>query len=1080
MSGSTIPEADPPPPSEQSRRLADLLRDLPPEHRAIVECLDADREAQVRAADRQAAALQRLQEASAAMARVPERDAIVRELVRHAARLAGATGAVVVDMADAAPVVAAHWNGGVVTVDPLPPDVRAAIDDAARTGRPSRGAAAGRSVLAVPIRASHRVDGVVAVYGMESADHFDLSALLSTLAATAAASLGMAATVSEGMRERRQAEALAELGRALGSSHRLGEVLHLGLRHSTSILGTEGADIMLVRGDYLHVVAASGCAAPSQGIYLPIAESAAGRAMLVERPLIANAITPELDASALIREVARVEKFVSVPMRTPDGPIGVLSVINRVADFGPADVRVLDRLATQLAVAVVKVRLFEEASDATRELRAAFDAIAGGMAVVDGDGFIVRHNARLGVLAGVADDASLVGHSVYEAIFGSAQEPTPDDPIGTAVIRQTVGRGVMRRTQPTRVFEVVASPHPNGGAVITVDDVTSFLALAERYRLVVESTTDAILIADASGAITFASDAAATLFGRDVANAGLRLAVLAPGASQASIEDAALRALGGEAVQLETAVAHTDGEPRLVSASLAPVRGPGDITGFVASLRDITGETHARAAMAAADSRYRRLFESAGDAIFTVDGAGIVTSANAACERSCGLPRDAIVGRRLTALMDPSDSGGVATGLGMALSGRGTQFECAVAHVDGSSHLMSVSFSPVTTDGAVTGVFGVARDLTRERAQAAALERAESRYARLFEAAEDGICTIDEEGWITSGNRSFRRVVRLSREQARHTHFADVVPPDQRDTLWALFTGTLAGARQRAEVRYVSHHARDSVVSVSTTPIVEHDRVTGVLAILRDVTEERALFDRAARRDKLAALGELVGGVAHEVNSPLTGILAHAQLLQSDVPPGSEARHAVDTIVNEARRAARIVSKLLMFARQNPSERMPTDINQVILDTLELRRYPLRMQDVELSVQLAPVLPPVWADPFQLQQVFINLLSNAEQAAVARASERRIEIRSELKDKELVVSVTDSGAGIAPEHLPHIFNPFYTTKPKGIGTGLGLSISFGIVREHGGYIQAISPPSQGATFTVHLPIRDARTPVPGR
>jgi two-component system NtrC family sensor kinase len=183
--------------------------------------------------------------------------------------------------------------------------------------------------------------------------------------------------------------------------------------------------------------------------------------------------------------------------------------------------------------------------------------------------------------------------------------------------------------------------------------------------------------------------------------------------------------------------------------------------------------------------------------------------------------------------------------------------------------------------------------------------------------------------------------------------------------------------------------------------------------------------------------------------------------------------------VGEARRAARIVGKLLTFARQNPTERIPTEINQVITDTLELRRYPLRMQDVELSVTLADNLPHVWADPFQLQQVFINLLSNAEQAAVATDSPvRRIEVRSEQRGGEICVVVADSGAGIAAEHLPHIFNPFYTTKPRGVGTGLGLSISFGIIREHGGFIQAFSPPGQGATFIVHLPLRDARTSVP--
>jgi signal transduction histidine kinase len=294
-----------------------------------------------------------------------------------------------------------------------------------------------------------------------------------------------------------------------------------------------------------------------------------------------------------------------------------------------------------------------------------------------------------------------------------------------------------------------------------------------------------------------------------------------------------------------------------------------------------------------------------------------------------------------------------------------------------------------------------------------------------------------------------------------------------------MFSAAIGGGRQRGEIRFRSPAGTQMVLSVSCAPLVEHDRVVGVLAILRDVTEERALFERAARRDKLAALGELVGGVAHEVNSPLTGILAHAQLLQTDVPPDSDARKAADTIVNEARRAARIVGKLLTFARQNPTERIPTDINQVITDTLELRRYPLRMQEVELAVTLAGELPQVWADPFQLQQVFINLLSNAEQSVVASDGPiRRISVRSERRENEILVAVADSGGGIAPEHLPNIFNPFYTTKPRGVGTGLGLSISFGIIREHGGFIQAFSPPGEGATFIVHLPLRDARIAVP--
>ena len=1059
--------------------LENLLRELPPEHRAFVECLDTEREEQVRAAERHGAALERLQEASVAIARVLERGAIERELARHAARLTGAEGALVASGSGEALHIAVHWRGNEFTTAAAPHAVTDAVAAVGASGRLVRNAE--QQVVALPLRTGHRSDGVLAVYGFPRADVFEMSGLLATLGATATAALGTAAVVAESVRDKRQSEALAELARALGSSNRLGEVLHLGLRHSCGILGTEGADIALVRGDYLHVVAAVGCCAPSQGVYTPLDESASGRAMREVRALVVNEITPDVRANPQIRELARVEKFVSVPMQTPDGPIGVLSVVNREADFGPDDVRVLSRLGSQLAVAVVKVRLFEEAQEATRELRAAFDAIAGGMAVVDADGFIVRHNARLGVITGGDDSTVLIGHSLYEVVLGESRIPAEDDPVGSAIIRRVAGRGTMRPRFAKRVFEVIASPHPQGGAVVTVDDVTSFVAMTERYRLVVESTSDAILITDAAGTIIFANDAAAALFGRDVASGGLRLESLVAESARATVRDVALRAMEGHSGHIDTEIERPNGERRVVSVSVAPVKDTGTINSVVVSLRDATEESHARAAMAIADSRYRSLFESASDAIFTLDATGVITSANLACAGTGGLPHDAIIGRRLLALVDPVDAGTAANAFGTALAGRSIQFECSVSRTDGSARLMSFSFSPLVAASVVTGVLGIARDVTDERAQAAALDRAEMRYARLVEQAEDGICTLDEEGRITSANRAFRRIVRVTRAEVRNRHFADLLPQDQRAMMWSMFSETLGGARRRAEIQFVSHLGIDSVVSVSTAPLMESDKVVGALAIVRDMTEERGLYERAARQDKLAALGELVGGVAHEVNSPLTSILAYGQLLQADLAQDSDARRAVDTVVSEARRAARIVGKLLTFARQNSAELVPTDINQVVLDTLDLRRYPLRMQEVRLAVSLAEGLPLVWADPFQLQQVFINLLSNAEQAVVAGGGpERRIEVSSDRRDGHVVVSVTDSGDGIAPEHLPHIFNPFYTTKPKGIGTGLGLAISFGIVREHGGFIQASTLPGGGATFTVHLPIRDRRTPAPVR
>ncbi len=1039
-------------------------------------------------ADRLVDTLRRLQEASTAIARAAGRDAIGRELARHAVRMCEARGAVVSWVAAGADATAdesgivTHWAGTDETAVPPPAAALDALRDVGQTGRVALRSADDDSVaIAVPIRTGHRADGAIVIYGVHETRIADAEALLATLAATASASLGTAAVLAESLRERRQSEALAELARALGTTQRLGEVLHLGLRHSAAILGADGADIALVRGDYLHIVAALGCAAPLQGLYFPAVDSVTGRAMLEDRPVIVNAIGPETGVNAKVHALSGVENFVAAPLRTPGGPIGVLSVMNRPGGFPDDDIRVIERLAAQLAVAVVKVRLFEEADEATRDLRSAFDAITSGMAVVDADGFILRHNARLAAIAGRPGDTQLVGRSLYEVILGTPHTPSADEPIGVAILNRAVGRGTLRPETGERVFEVIASPHPQGGAVVTVDDITSFLSLAERYRLVVESTTDAIVITDANGVATFANDASRPLFGREVGGVGLRLSTLVAPAMREAVEDAVLRAMAGEPTRADAEVARPDGEHRTVSMSLAPIRSGVMVSGVVASLRDSTAEALARVAMAAADSRYRNLFETAADAIFTLDSAGVMTSVNAACEGVCGLPRDAIIGRRLLAMVEPSDEAVAAHWMAAAFGGHQAQFECRVRRTDGSLRLMAYSFSPLATEGEITGVLGIARDVTEHRAQAAALERAESRYSNLVESAEDGICTLDEEGRITSANRSFRRIVRLTRRAVIDRHFAELLPEDQRAAVWPLFTAAVSGARQRGEIRFVSHLGMASVLSVSTAPLVERDRVAGVLAILRDVTEERALFEHAARRDKLAALGELVGGVAHEVNSPLAGIMAHGQLLQADVVHDSDARRSADTIVSEARRAARIVGKLLTFARQNPSERIPSDINQVISDTLELRRYPLKMQEVDLVVRLAEGLPLTWADPFQLQQVFINLFSNAEQAVVEHGGpERRIEVRSELRNElrgaEIVVSVTDSGPGIAPEHLPHIFNPFYTTKPRGVGTGLGLSISFGIVREHGGQIQASSPPGQGATFTVHLPVRDLRPP----
>lgn len=302
------------------------------------------------------------------------------------------------------------------------------------------------------------------------------------------------------------------------------------------------------------------------------------------------------------------------------------------------------------------------------------------------------------------------------------------------------------------------------------------------------------------------------------------------------------------------------------------------------------------------------------------------------------------------------------------------------------------------------------------------------------------------------------------------THCCLLLDPPQRDTGKKLLDGALAGKRQRAEIPFRDVAGRDRIGSITCTPIVEHGHVHGALCIVRDVTQERRFAEELRQREKLAAVGQLVSGVAHELNNPLAGISAFAQLLEGAGPLTAEQRDAVDTIQLEARRAAKIVSSLLLFSRQRQPERSSVDLNRVLIDTLALRRFVLSMEQIEVATDLEPALPQTWADPFQLQQVVLNLLINAEHALTGKKGKRKVTLRTRRSGDRVVVSVADNGPGIPEELARRIFEPFFTTKPVGEGSGLGLAISHGIIRQHGGHLRLRSTPTTGATFEIDLPI----------
>jgi signal transduction histidine kinase len=256
----------------------------------------------------------------------------------------------------------------------------------------------------------------------------------------------------------------------------------------------------------------------------------------------------------------------------------------------------------------------------------------------------------------------------------------------------------------------------------------------------------------------------------------------------------------------------------------------------------------------------------------------------------------------------------------------------------------------------------------------------------------------------------------------------------------------------------------------SASPLFnEKGEITGTVLVARDVTQQKRMEEQLIMTDRLASIGELSSGIAHELNNPLTSVIGFSQLLmEGDVP--ENMKEDLGSIYSEAQRAAAIVKNLLTFARKHAPVKSLSQVNAVIEDVLRLRAYEQKVNNIEIENRLAANLPEIMIDHFQMQQVFLNIMVNAEFAMLEAHHRGKIVITTEKSDGVIKATFTDDGPGIDRENLKYIFDPFFTTKEVGKGTGLGLSICHGIVTEHGGQIYASSVKGQGATFTIELPL----------
>jgi len=263
-------------------------------------------------------------------------------------------------------------------------------------------------------------------------------------------------------------------------------------------------------------------------------------------------------------------------------------------------------------------------------------------------------------------------------------------------------------------------------------------------------------------------------------------------------------------------------------------------------------------------------------------------------------------------------------------------------------------------------------------------------------------------------------------------------------------------------------------LEVATSPIFsDKGKVVASVHVTRDITERKKMEEQLMVTDRLASVGELAAGIAHELNNPLTSVIGFSQLLLAKDVPG-DLKEDVKIIFSEAQRTTKIVKNLLIFAQKHVPVKQLGNINSTIENMLELRAYEQRVNNIQVNAHLAPDLPEVMADYFQLQQVFLNIIINAEHFMVEAHGRGTLTITTERVGDIVRASFADDGPGISKANLGHLFDPFFTTKEVGKGTGLGLSICYGIVTEHGGRIYAESRLGKGATFVVELPISNRR------
>jgi len=472
---------------------------------------------------------------------------------------------------------------------------------------------------------------------------------------------------------------------------------------------------------------------------------------------------------------------------------------------------------------------------------------------------------------------------------------------------------------------------------------------------------------------------------------------------------------------------------------------------------------------------------SLNSAVTVTDTKHSIIYINNAHTRTFGYSPEELMGKKSDTLYPLGDPSGVSSKIYEALVMVGWEGERLAMRKDGSAFPVYEKTSAIKDkDGRQLGVVSVTDDITARKRLQQALKESEERYRSFVETAKSAIIAVDGDGRIILFNPAAEKIFGYANEEIINKEFRCLFPERYKDIARAeLGKGAGSGFADlkdsTTEITGLTKSGEEFPAEVSFSTCRVEGRII-LTAIIFDITERKNLQEQLLQSAKLAAVGELISGVTHEVNNPLAVVIGYSEMLLSEPDLGCEARDAIKAINTESERAKKVIQNMLSFARKHNPEKEVIQVNDVIEKTLGLTDYELRKNAVIVVKDLDPELPETVADPNQLQQVFLNLIINSQQAMSECDDARQLTIRSRLREPDskdtakrnvIQIAFEDNGPGISEASIKKIFDPFYTTKTK--GTGLGLSVSFGIIKEHGGEIFVKPNNGKGVTFFVELP-----------